>query len=142
MVKGVQHQEELLCRQETAQPLPHRLAAFLTNAERFRNRRRHELGIGQRGERHDEDPIGKVVAQLGRRLEGQSGLADASRTREREEANLRATHEIDDLLQVLLPTQEGGRRQRHGIQRDANDVRWRVHLRQGLGATAGRRAPV
>ena len=72
----------------------------------------HELGITDGRERHPEDAVRIVVGAITRCLSSEASLAGAARAGEREQAYVVASEQLDDLSELALPAQEGGRR--HG----------------------------
>ena len=72
-------------------------------------RRGDQRGVGNGGERHEEDAVLELVQEVRRRLQGQAGLARAPRTGEGKEAHLGSQKPPSDLLHLpLAPDERGG----------------------------------
>jgi len=74
-----------------------------------RDRRHHDLGIGNRRERDEEDAVRALVHQLRAGLEREPGLARAPRPGERHQAHAVPPQELVDLGHLPLAADEGRR---------------------------------
>jgi hypothetical protein len=92
--------------------LPRRRTRGLADSERPRERRHDQLRVGERGERDEEDAVGKTRRRAARDLEGQPGLAGSARAREREQAHVVAQEEAPRFRQLPLASDERRRRRR------------------------------
>ena len=85
-------------------------AALLPPECQGRSRLLRRRGLSrQRGKRHEEDSITKVVQQIGSRLEGETRLPSAARARERQEPHVGTLQQRADVGDLLHPTEEGRR---------------------------------
>ena len=114
--------EEMLEVVEEEQQLPSAEEAgeVVGRADRLRDLRGHELGVGEAGERHPEDAVAQRADELGRDLEREARLAGAAGPGEREQA--RAVREQrDELVELALPADERARGdgQVRGVERRA-----------------------
>ena len=85
--------------------MPLRLSASGTaplsrEPERLRDRRQHELGVGERRERDEEHALRELLDELGRGLEREPGLARAARPGQRQQAHVLAPEPLDDRGQL------------------------------------------
>ena len=125
LLEVVDHEEELLLGEVRRELLPGRLV----DAERLRDLRQDELGIGDRRERHEEDAVREVLDQLGRRLQREPGLPGAARPGQRDRADVGPAQELDHLGDLAVAPDE--RRRLHGQVR--RPVLERAERREPLG---------
>ncbi len=78
-------------------------------AEHLGRGREHELGIPKRRQLHPPDAVGVGRGRLARSLRGQARLAAAAGARERQEPNVVAAEEADDVGQLRRTADERGR---------------------------------
>ena len=108
MLDVVQNQEQLFGREEILEAFCQGSPALLTNAEGAGDGGWNQGGVRQWREWNKEDTIRKIVQQLRSGLEGETGLAGATRTRERQQLDIIMAQECDDLADLPLAAEEGG----------------------------------
>jgi hypothetical protein len=139
LLEVVDHQQELL----VAQALLHRLqdgaSARLGDGKGPGHRRGDQGGIGHRRQVREEGAILERGEELGRDLEGQAGLAGATRAGQGEQPGL--LQQRPDLGDLLLPADEGGELHREvagpGVQRPRRREVGREALDQQLVQVLG-----
>jgi hypothetical protein len=81
--------------------------------------RPHQVGAGDRGQRHEVDPVRKVDRQLSGQLDRQAGLARTSWSRERHQPDLGLSQQVGQGCDLLVTTdQPGGCRREAGFRAD------------------------
>ena len=86
MLAGVEHQQELTLVERVEQDLARGSLPAFADAERGGHRLRQEVRHGERRQIDEPHAIGEVVHEAGGHPHGQSSLADASGSGERDEA--------------------------------------------------------
>ncbi len=96
--------EQLLEVVEEEQRLPLRQVLFecllVRDPQGLRDRRKHGLGIAERGQRHEPDAVPELLPELGRSLKRKPRLPRAARPAERDEWV--RTNERQHLVELLL----------------------------------------
>ncbi len=76
--------------------------AHLLQAQRPRDRREDEGGVGDRGQADEDDPVRELRGKIGGDVQGQPRLADAARPRQGDEADLVAAQQCGDVGGLAL----------------------------------------
>ena len=85
VLEVVEQQQHLPAAQMRGERLEQRLAAHLGDPQRPRDGGRNQGGIAQRGQGHDEDPVGVGATEVLGHVQGQTRLADPARAGQREQ---------------------------------------------------------
>ena len=102
LLEVVEDEEEVLVAQVVLQRLGERLAGPFPHRKRLGDRRDEEMRIADRGEVDEEDSVLEIRDQFRRHLERETGLAGATRSRERDKPNALSAQEGNGLLHLLL----------------------------------------
>ena len=108
LLEVVQHQQKPFVLEVVLHALDERLVPALPHVERLRDGRDDQRGVGEGGERHEEDAVLELIQEISRRLQRQAGLARAPRTGEGKEAHLGSHKPPSDLLHLPLASDERG----------------------------------
>ena len=138
-VLGVVDQQERPLRGERVdERLLEREAGALPHVERLRDRVERERRVAQRGERDPPDAVGDVLGDLGRCLQRQPRLPRPAGAGERQQPNVLAAQQADDLVELALAAEK--RRRRDGEVRLVQRLQARELARRpaGTGAPAPR----
>jgi hypothetical protein len=81
-----------------------RAAGGRSDTDRLSDRAGDEIRVGDRREGDEPNAVGRIGAERGCRGEGQTRLADAGRTGEGQEADVRLTQEGQHRRQLLVAT--------------------------------------
>jgi hypothetical protein len=105
--------EEVLEVVEQEQELPpsEETGEVVARSDRLGYLRRHELGVGEAGERNPEDAVAQRADQLGRDLEREASLSRAARIRDGEEP-CAVGEQRDELTELVVPPDERARSDR------------------------------
>ena len=85
--------------------------AGLHDAERLRDGRGHQGGVGQCGQRDPDHPIGEVCLELRRHRHREAGLAHPAWAGQGQQADVRPAEELGDGSDLLRAPDQGRRRQ-------------------------------
>jgi len=83
----VQQQQYLLLTQCDLELMQQGPISLFLQAKRLSNGRKNQFGISHRSQRHEPCPVREALRHLGCHLQAQARFADASRTRQGEEAH-------------------------------------------------------
>ncbi len=89
-----------------AEPIRNVPVSRIPEPQRPRDRREHEIGVGDRRQRDEGDAIGEVMLQWRGRCQGEPGLADPTGAGQREQADLQAKEQGLQLRGLLFPADE------------------------------------
>src|SRR3712207_5588221 len=106
LLEVVQDEQKLSVPHVLLQEVFERHVPALPQAERARDLRIEEVGIGYGSEGHEEDAVLEVLQHVGGGLQGEPGLARTSRPRQREQAYLFLSQPPADLPSLPLPSDE------------------------------------
>jgi hypothetical protein len=106
MLEVIQHQEHLGLAQGRRQGILHRGIARLAEAGGARHGCRHLIRVRDRGQRDEDDAVGKVRADLSGDRQSEGRLPDAAGAGQREEANVGATQEPEGQCELALSANE------------------------------------
>src|SRR5215217_8333746 len=107
MLEVVEHQEQTLLPQMSAQHLIRALASGFPQPYRSRDGRDDEVWVHQRSQTDERYAVWEVFCSIPRRFQGKACLADAAQAGEGEQPDL--PQEGPYLLQLPLPSQKGSR---------------------------------
>ena len=110
MLGVVDQQERPLRGKCVDERLLDREAGALPHVERLRDRVERERRVAQRGERDPPDAVGNVLGDLGCRLQRQPRLPCPAGARERQQPNVLAAQQADDLVELALAAEKRRRR--------------------------------
>ena len=117
LLEVVEHEQDSLFVQKRGQRRFLRDARLLAHAERGCDRAEDEARLTHRRQRDEEDTVGEGIHELGACLQGQPGLAGASRTGERDEARRAVAEQLEECRELGRPSNQPVRL--HGQVRDA-----------------------
>jgi hypothetical protein len=98
VLEVVHEQEEPAHSQVSCDRLGNRLVATLLDPQRVRDRGRDQRRVAKRREVGEVDAVGELAGEVVRDLQGEARLAAAPRPRQRHEAHVAPTDELQDLL--------------------------------------------
>ena len=102
----VQHQNDFFCLQAFEEGLLRRPARFLLRFEDLRHCLRHKGGVGQRGEFHEPNAVGRMFQQIGGGLQSKARFAAAARPNQRDEPGI--LQKANDFRAFLFASNQGG----------------------------------
>ena len=110
-VLGVVDQQECPLRGERVdERLLDREPGALAHVERLRDGVERERRVTQRGERDPPDAVGGILGELGRRLERQPRLPGPAGACERQQPNVLAAQQADNLVELAAAAEKRRRR--------------------------------
>src|SRR5439155_18533405 len=131
LLEVVEEKQHLLPVYLAFELLEQRSRASLPQADGPSRDRKRRLQVAARSEVDEVDPVLELLAEVGRRLQGEAGLAAAARAHEREQAGL--GQPSLDLFELVLPSDEAVESGREVAGRGAERLEGRKRLRQSGG---------
>ena len=106
MLEVVEQQQDPRVFEVASQAIQQRPVAHVPQPDTLRDRRRDQIRVPDRGQRHEIHPVREPAGDFGSQLEAKPGLAAAARARESQQAA--AFQECLQILQLPLPADEAG----------------------------------
>jgi hypothetical protein len=106
LLEVIQHQQELQVSEGAEEPLFNWLHAHVTETEGASNRRRDQIGIGDRPKINKEDPVREIGRSMVGCSNGEAGLATPTGASQRKQANIGTGQERHDRREFVLPVNQ------------------------------------